>query len=177
MSITATAFNALMLLAIQEKVKTEMPEIKWCDQDLQQLEDFEGERPPVSFPCLLVDFLDADFDQQGQHVQWGKQVIQLKLGYNTYTSSAAATPVKQIQQALYFYELEKLLYQVFQGWDGGEMCQPLIRFKTIAGKGYMPGLMVRSVLFSTSYDDDTAQNYTAAGRPPIGLDLGLLPED
>ena len=173
MSITATAFNALLLLAIQEKIKTEMPEIKWCDQDLQQLEDFEGERPAVAMPCVLVDFLDTDFDQDGNQVQTAKQVIQFKLAYNTYTGSSMATPVKQTQQALYFYELEKLLYQVFQQWDGNEMCQPMIRFKTLTGKGYVPGLMVRSILFSTTYDDHTASDYTKTNRPPLDLDMGI----
>lgn len=172
MSITATAFNALMLLAIQEKIKTEMPEIKWVDQDMGQLEDYE-ERPPVAFPCVLVDFTDTDFDQDGNSVQTGRQIIQFKLGFNAYTGTAAAVPVKQIQQALYFYELEKLLYQVFQQWDGNEMCQPMIRFKAISGKGYEGGLMVRIIQFSTTYDDDTANDYTKVDRPTLSLDTGI----
>lgn len=172
MPITATAFNALMLLAIQEKIKTEMPEIKWIDQDMGQLEDYE-DRPPVAFPCVLVDFIDTDFDQDGGNVQTGKQIIQFKLGFNAYTGTAAAVPVPQIEKALYFYELEKLLYQVFQQWDGGEMCQPMIRFKASSGKGYEGGLMVRIIQFSTTYDDDNARNYTPVDRPPITLDNGF----
>lgn len=171
---TATAFNSLMLLAIQEKIKTEIPEIKWVDQDFGQLEIYE-ERPAVQFPCLLVDFIDTDFDQQGDKVQWAKQMIQFKLGFNPYTSASSATPAKQQQQALAFYEIEKLLYQVFQQWDGNEICQPMIRTKTITQQRE-DTYRVRIILFTTSYDDDTARDYTAVERPPITLDLGLLPE-
>lgn len=166
--ITATAFNALLLLAIQEKIKTEMPEIKWCDQDLGQLEDYE-QRPPVKFPCVLVDFPDTDFDQDGDQYQTAKQVIQFKLGYAAYSSAEMHTPVKQIQNALFFYELEKLLYQVFQQWDGNEMCQPMIRFKTFTGKGYEGGLMVRVIQFSTTYMDDTARDYHKEDRPALEI--------
>lgn len=168
--ITATAFFSLLLLAIQDKFKNDMPEIPWVDQDLGQLEHYEI-RPAVEFPCVLVDFPGTTYDMLSQQEQWGSQTIQFKLGFAPFSSTNSAEPVKYRQKALEYYELEQKLFKVFQAWDGAGLCQPLTR-SAAASQGRDDGFRVRLISFTTSFQDDDATLETVKNaRPGLALDI------
>jgi len=48
-----------LLTALFARIKT-VTAIKWIDEDFGQIDNYQGDRPPVSFPCALVAI-----DQQG----------------------------------------------------------------------------------------------------------------
>jgi hypothetical protein len=166
------SFYAQMLLAIQNQIKQEVPEIRYIDQDLGQLE-FYDERPSVSWPCLLIDFSSTTYDQIGQQVQWGKPVIQARLGFAPFSSANSLAPLGVQQKALAYYEIELRVYQALQGFTGGDLCQPLTRIKDGAEKRNDP-FRVRVMIFDTTFEDDSAsQAVTSVPRPPLNLDMGF----
>lgn len=113
-----------LLLALQAYINTQVPAIKFIDQDLGQLEEVN---PPVQFPCLLIDFVETTWQQQ-QQGQDGTITVQFKLGFAPYENSSHITPLAVREDALEFYELEHTLYTKLQTWNAGGLLQnPLIR--------------------------------------------------
>jgi len=63
---------------INATVKASVPEIRWVDFDLGQL---DAEAPPVSWPCVLVGFDDSEFVDLLQGVQQGQWMVDVKVGF------------------------------------------------------------------------------------------------
>ena len=43
-----------ILKTVMERIREKVPELRWVDADEGQL-DFQDSRPPVAFPCCLVE--------------------------------------------------------------------------------------------------------------------------
>lgn len=167
--IFVTSYFSLMLLAIEEHIKNTVPEIVWVDQDLGQLEE-DTERPMVQWPCCLIDFGNTNYDQQGKGVQMGNQTIQLRIGFNPFSSAASATPIKYRQKALDYYEIEQKVYQAFQGWTGNDLCQPLTRTNVVTEKRD-DSYRVRMMLFTTIFDDYAATTEFIKKKPKLVTEI------
>ena len=143
---------AQLLMALQTYVAAQVTEIKHIDQDFGQLEQPD---PPVSFPCLLVDFPDTQWTQL-QHYQDGKIIVRLKLGYDTYSNSSQNTPNATIQTALNFYEIEHKLYTKLQTWNAsGLLTLPLIRLSSTTEKQEERKLRVRVNDYECTFSDNS----------------------
>src|SRR4051812_48929211 len=95
---------ANIFLAIQQQIQTAVPAVRYIDQDLGQLKS--NIRPPVSWPCVLVDFEDFNFENMGENVQIAKGIVVLRLGFAPYSNSSQVAPAPYVQQALGYYDLE-----------------------------------------------------------------------
>lgn len=153
--ITVESFFALMLLAMQDRIKDKVPEIKYMDQDLGQLEE-DTDRPRVAWPCLLVDFPLCNYDEMQGLTQWANLTIQLRLGFNPFSSANAATPLPYRQDALKYYELEMKVYKALQAWDADGLCQPLTRVSGNTERGRDDLFRVRTMNFTTTFMDASA---------------------
>ncbi len=167
--ITIEAFFGLMLIAIQDRIAEKVPAIKWVDQDLGQLEE-DTDRPRVQWPCLLVDFTETDYSEMSVMRQWGAVNLQFRLGFNPFSSAAAATPSKYRQEALKYYELEQEVYIAFQAWDAGGLCQPMTRTRGTTEKRE-DLFRVRVMNFTTTFEDASAVPVRSqVTRPPLSFD-------
>jgi hypothetical protein len=141
-----------MFLDITARIQTEVPEIKWIDQDFGQLENY-GDRPSVLFPCLLLDFEDMTFSNKGERTQIGEGSVLFRLGFQPWSNTNSATPEVYRKKAMHYYELEHKLHQCLQGY-GTEEFGPLIR--TSAGtEERNDNLRVRQIRYSVVSDDDS----------------------
>jgi len=152
------AFFSQAYLALVERIKA-VPGIAWVDQDLDQLENYET-RPPVQFPCVLLDFLDTAYDENGQQVQTGHQIIQLRLGFAPYGSANSAVPTIYQEKALEYFELEHALFVALHGWpisyNDAVLTQPLVRKRATTEQRNDP-YRVRVIQFTTDFEDDSAK--------------------
>lgn len=131
------------------KIEAEVPGIRFIDQDWDQLGD---EQPPVSYPCVLIDFPETGFTQM-QGYQLGIATIRLKLVYRSYTSTSNITPDVNREAALQFYELEQQLYEALQAWYADSLlCNAMIRKSAVTEKRD-DGLRVRVLEFEGAYND------------------------
>jgi hypothetical protein len=149
-----TSFYGQLLLKIQDFVKEKLPEIRYCDQDLGQLDHYQ-DRPAVSFPCLLVDFTGTNYDQMMQMEEMGTAQLTLKLGFAPFSSANSLGPIEVKEKALQYYEFENILYQTFKGYSADEMMQPLNR-KQDGTQKRDDVYRVRIIIFETSFFDDGA---------------------
>ena len=141
---------ANIFLAIQQQIKTTVPAITYIDQDLGQLKSTT--RPPVSWPCVLIDFEDFDFDNMGSNVQTAKGTVVLRLGFAPYSNSSQVTPSAYTQQALGYYDLEWALHQTIQGWCPGTDYGSLIRTSATTQKR-TDNYRVRELRYSIAFED------------------------
>ncbi len=95
---------------------------KFVEQDLGQLEDHSGDnRPPVMWPCALIDIDGLDTKDLGQNAQEGVLSVCIRVGFPPFSASSAATPLEYRQKAIYFYDLEQLLHKALQGANPGDI--------------------------------------------------------
>ena len=109
----ANLFLALQSLITGLQDEKQNPYFQYVDQDLGQL---ERERPPVQWPCVLIDIDDFQFQPIADNGQLGTGKVVIRLGFPPLSQTSAATPDEYKQKAIYFYELEQMLYLALQGW-------------------------------------------------------------
>lgn len=122
-----------IFLEVQQRIETEVPEIKWIDEDSGQLEGYY-ERPPVLFPCALIDFDDVDFEDLGTGMQMANGIIKIKVGFNPLHQTNNKTPMPVKTKALERFDLLAKLNAALHGW-GGEKFTTLSRIKQVSIKG------------------------------------------
>ena len=158
---------AQLFLSLQDRIAQEVPEIKHIDQDLGQLEYYD-QRPPVAFPCVLIDFPTANYSNLGTGIQWAEVNIHVRLGFAPFTSALSVMPDVGKEKALEYYELENKLYEALQGFTANGCVQPIIRTSATTERRNDP-YRVREVIFTTATEDDTAQpaQQTTTAGPKI----------
>lgn len=166
-----TSFFAQLFTSLQEHIKATVPEIRWIDQDLGQLEWYH-ERPAVSWPCVLIDFNNTTYDQESQQVQWGNATITFRLGFPSFSPSNSLAPQAVKEMALQYYELEQRLYVALQGYDGGGICQPMTRVNIASERREEDNFRVRVLTFTTAFEDISAMpQMQKLPRPPLNFDF------
>lgn len=144
---------ALLFVALCDHIRAQVPEIAWIDHDLGQLEAFDGERPPVQWPCLLIDFADTQFRQM-QGYQEGQCQLVLRLGHDQYQQTHAEVPEFVQEQALGYYELEHKLHQALQNWGAdGLLINPLSRRSSSSEKREDDNFRVRRMVYACLFTD------------------------
>jgi len=146
-----TNYFADLFLAISDRIKEEVPEIKWIDQDFGQLEVFEM-RPSVDFPCALIDFPNATYSQLLELGQMGDVTIMVRLGFAPFSTSNSAAPLEVREKAMEYYQIEQKVFQALHGWDT-EFTDKLIRMAADTEQRDKDGLRVRILTFTTTYHD------------------------
>lgn len=141
-----------IFLAIQERIAQNMPELTLVDEDYGQLITDE-ETYPVTFPCVLISTIEADWTDIGIGVQKGDCNITVKLAIDCYddTHYASGTADK-IRERL---QMNNRLYKLLQGYRQSRETSPLKRVK---GTDYAlsRGKKVYETTFRFIYHDNSA---------------------
>ena len=88
----------------------------FVDQDLGQLDQNPGSgRPSVGYPAALIDLEEITFTSVTENVQSGKCRVRITLVFPPFSSSSSSAPDTYTQKALYYYDLEQIVYQALQG--------------------------------------------------------------
>jgi len=174
---------ANLFLAIQTKIAAIQdtdgnPVIKHIDQDLGQMEDHDGNnRPPVLFPCVLIDIDDIAYKALSGNVQTGKGKIIIRLGHTPYSGSSAAVPTDYKQRAIEFYDTEYALHQALQGFApfDADVFGGLDRVSAVTEKR-RDFIRVRQIVYTLSFEDYTvATPFVMQAAAPVVTDQ-ILPQ-
>jgi hypothetical protein len=148
-----TSLFAQLYLALATHLKQNMPAIKWIDLDLGQLDGYK-ERPALIFPCVLIDFTQAQYRQEGQQVQWTDFNIVVRLGFENWNATNADAPAFVQQDGLEYFELEHELVRVLNAFSADGAVQPLTRISAITERRE-DMYRVREITFTTATEDDS----------------------
>jgi hypothetical protein len=182
----------LLFLATQQLLAAivdtdDSPVIKYIDQDLGQLDE---QRPPVSWPCALIDIDESTYAELGNGIQNGTTGVNIRLGFPPYSQTSNLTPAEYREKALRFYDIEQLIYlKLHNQWpatatvktlntDNTTTTQtidltgiygPYIRAHAYTQLDTGP-IRIRVIKFTlTDYDDTAQQGYTYIPTPDINL--------
>ena len=118
---------ALLFLSLQSQIADLADNagnkyFKYVDQDLGQLEAHNGDnRPPVSWPCVLIDIDQMSFKSIGTNVQEGVGQFTIRIGFIPYSNTNVITPQQYREKALQYYDLEYKLHLHLQGATPGDI--------------------------------------------------------
>lgn len=153
---------ATLFLQLQEKIGHDITDIKYIDQDLGQLN--VKARPPVSWPCVLIDFENFRFKNLGENVQTGRGTVVLRLGFASHSNTTATTPADYREEALKYYDIEWAIHRSLHGWSPGDEFGSLSRSSAITQER-TDNYRVRELRYKIAVDDYStkpSQVYTPA---------------
>jgi len=139
--------------AIYFKIKnllTAVDGIKYVDFDFGQLEE---DKPPVNFPCALVNIAYTKCEDLFDQTQRVRCVITVKLGFNiSVEKTASIYNDAAIQQNLSYFNIVNAVYKSLQGYTDGNI-EELSR-SSLTQPIYPPGLKVTIMPFETEFDEN-----------------------
>jgi len=162
-----TSLFGNLFLAIQERLQT-IPRLSFIDHEYGQLEyyDRENGKPPVTFPCVLIDIDQATFTDNSDNGQLGNCIVILRLGFPPYSATSQNTPQAYKEKALEFYEIETDIHNALQGWCPGDEYNVLDR-KSAMTERREDFIRVRQIRYSTGFDDyTTSKTWTKVAATP-----------
>ena len=142
--------NKDIYLALCDRLK-EVATLRWVDFDEGQLA-ITGERPPVAFPCCLVDLqypACRDLDGINQIVTLN---IILKVGFPPGGQTSAAAPEAVRSKALEVFDVLQKVHEAVQGEDLDGMVSEISRrraVKTIR----KDGVQVYTLTYDTTFQE------------------------
>ena len=111
-----------VIIAIQERLSAEVEALKYIDMDWNQLQQ---ERPPVQWPCALIDFDRIDFATVKDGVQRAEAEVVITVANLRIVNSSAKAPNRL--RAYDTLRLMAAIHQAIDGFDGDGRFRPLRR--------------------------------------------------
>jgi len=103
-----------IFLSIQKKL-AEIAELKHIDKNWNQL---LHEKPPVKFPCALLDIANVDYSQLGCLAQTANATIEITIANLQLTPSSGKAPRKH--ESYTILEIIEKIHQLLHGWSDGK---------------------------------------------------------
>lgn len=144
-----------IMKAVMNRIKQEVPALRWIDADEGQL-DFSDNRPPVAFPCCLVELYYPNMENlAGNHptTQRVEIAIALKVGFNDCASFNANKPVQVQETAFVRLDMLEDIHTSLQGFRPAENCIKPLRRKSCRPQKRPDGLKVYDVLYLAEFMD------------------------
>ncbi|MDM1557073.1 hypothetical protein HX126_21185 [Chryseobacterium indologenes] len=144
-----------IILDLYDRISKEVPEINYIDQDLGQLgQTGDNEKPPLSYPALLIDFPDSEYSDISTGGQIGEVQISFQLIFDTYSQTWHKSPTTVIMKGLDYLKIEQKLHKCLQRWNL-DYFSPLNRKSVKSQNNNDIGLRVRQSIYTTQYEDYT----------------------
>jgi hypothetical protein len=174
-----------LFLALQQRLDSiggRDKTIRYIDHDFAQLLQ---EKPPLSYPAVLIDMSDFNFKMLGRNVQTAEGIVKLRLVLSPYSATSNLTPIEQREKGLRFYEVEDAIHQVLQQWqpvylvEGRDAIRPnyfgAFSRVEVRTDNKRADLRVRELSYRITFEDYGTQQSTGMWpTPPLALDTDLL---
>ncbi|SIT25563.1 hypothetical protein SAMN05421786_11528 [Chryseobacterium ureilyticum] len=144
-----------ILMDLYDRISTEVTEITYIDQDLGQLgQTGDNEKPPLSYPAILIDFPDSEYSDIAGGGQIGEVPISFQLIFDTYSQTWHKSPKNVIIKGLDYLKIEQKIHKCLQSWHL-DYFSPLSRKSVKSQNNNDIGLRVRQSIYTTQYEDYT----------------------
>lgn len=160
----------LLLYHLIDHIKKEMPELSLVDEDYGQLEAIDKEEMdtyPVTFPCVLIDMPETDWENLAGKSQKGKAKIGVRLVIDCYddTHYSSGTMEAILDRSKMVDRLHRSL-QCFRPVKDGELIREKSKFYT-----WSHGIKVYEMLYSVSVKDIVQETMTVAAPKRIVVSI------
>lgn len=111
-----------ILIAIQDRLATQVGGLKYIDKDWKQL---QMEHPPVKFPCALIDVENIHYTTVKENTQRAEAEMSVTVANLRLTRSSAQAPNRLMAHET--LRLMSEIHQALNGFDGNGQFRPLTR--------------------------------------------------
>lgn len=125
--------------------------LKWVDEDKGQM---NFERPPVLFPCALVDIQITNAEKMGGKLLRCDALVTVRMGFDFTGNTSTKTPAEARAKSLEYYDIVEEVKKKLNGWSGGNF--NALEFKNFYPEKRPDGYKVQAMVFATQFLDDTA---------------------
>ena len=139
-----------LFIALCELLKSKVPELKWVDADQGQLN--VSERPPVAFPCCLVEMSYPQCVNHAAGMQRVQVRFQLRVAFNVCAPTNASAPIEVREKALAQYDTLPRIHKALQWWNYGRRMNPTTRGSG-AQESRSDGLKVYRAIYESAFMD------------------------
>lgn len=157
-----------LLTDILTRIKTEIPQIKYVDEDWGQL-DFYANNPPVQFPAVVIDCINVSYTNEGRLVQLGDVQVRIRIADQKLSNSSGMAPATQRDNAFAIYDLLATLHSKIHGWPTNKSYSRLIRV-SLKRLVRQDGMRIHELMYTTRMVDGGTPVITAMADPDITLD-------
>jgi hypothetical protein len=105
-----------LYISVIDRFKAVLPSIRFITQDLGQLEFYDS-KPPVSWPCALIDVGELVFEEALNNMQIANATITVRLALTTYSDVSSLSTDQVRELGLKFYELEHEVCAALHNWQ------------------------------------------------------------
>lgn len=123
--------------------------LQWIDEDKGQM---NFERPPVLFPCALVDIQLPKTTDLNSKIQNCDAIITVRLAFDFHGNTNSKTPAAAREKSLAYYDVVDEVKKALQGWSTAEF-NPLSR-KSFYQEKRPDAYKVVAIPFATAFRDD-----------------------
>ena len=139
-----------VFLDITEKLDN-IQTLQWIDEDKGQL---NFERPPVLFPCALVDIQLPKTDNLNARMQRCDMLITVRVAFDFSGNTSKGTPEAARAKSLEYYDIVEEVYKALQGYATPNF-NPLER-KSFYQEKRPDGYKVVAIPFTSEFRDTSA---------------------
>lgn len=146
------AFYPRLFVDLCKRLTAAVPSLAWVDHDWGQ--DQTDEMPGLAYPAALIDFQETGYDEIGGLSQLGAVTVSVRIFFANYAQSSAFAPDESRRAAMECYHVERQVVKALHGWEPPDgYCQELIRTSEGSENRNDIGLRIRTVVFSTAFED------------------------
>lgn len=162
-----------IIIALMERIRTQVPEIRWIDLDMGQLQ--VSERPPIAYPACLLDMEYSSCEQLSREHQQVTVSIRLSIVADGIGTTHTGTPTYIREKALSVMNVLQRLHTALQWWDNDRMWMPITR-SSVRPERRNDGLKVYNAVYQLRYIDqqDSQESTTTTSSATAGAALRPL---
>lgn len=140
--------NKELFMAVCDRLRAEVPELRWIDAEMNQLN--VTPRPPVAFPCCLVDMRYLQCVSQTAGTQRVRAQFALRVAFQGFGSTSADAPESVRERALQHLDVLEKIHRALQWWNNGRTINPMQRVSVVPERR-SDGLKVYQMTYETAF--------------------------
>ena len=144
--------NKHLFIALCNLLEAQVPELRWIDADEGQINASNGQRPPVAFPCALIDMTYL----QTESLQAGAEKIRaqfnIRVAFHCCGSTSSAAPEHIREKALERLDVLEKIHRTVQWWNYDRHINPMRR-QRVTTERRQDGLKVYTMTYETEFID------------------------
>ena len=144
--------NKHLFIALCDLLEAQVPELRWIDADEGQINASNNLRPPVAFPCALIDMTYPQTDALQAGGERVRAQFNIRVAVNGGGSTSSAAPEHIREKALERLDVLEKIHRTVQWWNYDRQINPMRR-QRVTTERRQDGLKVYTMTYETEFID------------------------
>lgn len=144
--------NVEIFVGLCDYLEKEVPELRWIDEDEGQLNTQQGARPPVDYPCCLIDINYPNCQDITETEQIVTCSITLKIAFQPIGETNNKAPQYIRNRALERLSIVEKVHTALQGWSANGKISPVSR-RSARPSALANRVKLYTVVYDTTFEE------------------------